>query len=74
MKKESNPSPKKKWARPMLTVLVRGGDRSEGVLASCKLGPFVAEPDGPFAAATGCIASPIYGGCPAITCYDSAPS
>jgi hypothetical protein len=28
---------KKKWVRPMLIVLVRGGDRSEGVLAGCKV-------------------------------------
>lgn len=36
MKREGNPSPKKKWARPKLTVLIKG-KHEEGVLATCKV-------------------------------------
>jgi hypothetical protein len=34
------PKEKMAWVRPILTVLTRGGDRAEMVLAGCKYVPF----------------------------------
>jgi hypothetical protein len=33
---EIMPEEKRKWVKPMLMVLTRGGDRSESILATCK--------------------------------------
>lgn len=60
MKKESNPIPKKKWARPKLIILTRGKPE-EGVLAGCK-DQFVPIGSSIQAERNGCMAF-VYGPC-----------
>jgi hypothetical protein len=54
MKRESNPSPKKKWARSKLIILTRGRP-DEGVLAACKASWYAT---GPAIVAAGCNGAP----------------
>ena len=50
---------KKKWLTPILTVLVRGRNRQEGVLRTCKSAPI--PPGGSASADDGCIVSHWHG-------------